>query len=145
MEQINQIRIRPAKFGEKKFFEIWIDNKLLNSFLADKEQVSLQYLSPLGWESHPDFKKKSIASQFLNKGELSLKSGRISVLVCEYCGEIGCGGVAVRITKKGNFIIWNDWKYEDGYGKIVDFKNLDSSANLIFEFSSYQDEINKFL
>jgi hypothetical protein len=35
--------------------------------------------------------------------------------VCEECGDVACGALAVRVERRGDVIAWTDWAYENGY------------------------------
>jgi hypothetical protein len=39
----------------------------------------------------------------------------VPVLVCEECGDVKCGAIAVQITCDGEVIRWSNWAYENGY------------------------------
>jgi hypothetical protein len=50
-----------------------------------------------------------------------LSSGRRLLYICPECGEIGCGAVTVQIEKKGDEIIWSDFRFETdaaGHGAV---------------------------
>jgi hypothetical protein len=35
-------------------------------------------------------------------------------LVCPECGDIGCGAIAVRVTRDGGNVVWSDFARENG-------------------------------
>ena len=43
-----------------------------------------------------------------------MQSGRVPVLVCEECGDVGCGALAVRVSLTEDLVRWSDWAYENG-------------------------------
>jgi hypothetical protein len=54
------------------------------------------------------------ARQLLGLAAPELPSGRVPILVCEECGDVGCGAIAVRIERQANSIVWADWAQENG-------------------------------
>ncbi len=41
--------------------------------------------------------------------------GRVALLVCSECGDIGCGALFVRITLEEDRVVWSDFLYANDY------------------------------
>ncbi len=41
--------------------------------------------------------------------------GRVAILLCPVCGDIGCGAVSARISAGDSTVIWEDFGWQDGY------------------------------
>ncbi|RKZ53168.1 MAG: hypothetical protein DRR00_05730 [Candidatus Parabeggiatoa sp. nov. 3] len=52
---------------------------------------------------------------FLLKDEADLDNGRTMLYICPECGDIGCGAITVKISKKEGFYIWENFTYENNY------------------------------
>ena len=44
-------------------------------------------------------------------GELA--PGRVSLLMCQVCGDLGCGALTARLDVGVDEVRWTDWKWED--------------------------------
>lgn len=47
----------------------------------------------------------------------SLGSGRVAVLVCGVCGDLGCGALTCTLHVGGAMVRWSDWRWCYGTGE----------------------------
>ena len=142
---MNAITTVPAKRAELTYLEIEVDGKLLAHHFAGRLGAHPLQLSPLGWSSGSPAQRAATVTQFLGEKPSQLKSGRVPVLVCEECGDVACGALAVRVIREADSIRWTDWLYEDGYepGRPLDWPT--QPGDLVFNLNAYEAAIRKAL
>ena len=110
---MNEIAI-VAQAGVPRF-DILVDGRRLAEHFVGRRGAHPANVVPLGWRAgEPDVERQTL-EQLLGLAPSSLASGRVAVLVCELCGDIRCGALAVRIARRGPVLTWTDWAYENGY------------------------------
>jgi hypothetical protein len=82
--------------------------------------------------------RESVVAQLLGRVPSTLESGRVPVLVCEECGDIGCGAVAVRILHEEGCVRWTDWSYENGYEPAKPLEWPTQPGDFVFERNAYE-------
>jgi hypothetical protein len=87
----------------------WLDFVIDGKSLQDQRNRGV---SPLGW----GLDEEHAANRLLGIEPPDLED-RTAVLVCSYCGDIGCGGLTVRITRRRGLVWWRDFasSYFDGH------------------------------
>jgi hypothetical protein len=111
---LNSIDLVPATRGKLTYLEITVDGTALSHYFCGRNGAHPSQISALAWQSASVKAKASLVSQLLVKSPSDLASGRVPVLVCEECGDIGCGAFAVRVLRDGECFRWTDWYYENG-------------------------------
>ncbi|UCF64657.1 MAG: hypothetical protein JSW33_02145 [bacterium] len=131
--------------GNRTIFNIYVDGKPLSHHFSGRLGFHPSEISPLGWSTASKKHRTEIVAQFLGEKPSELDSKRVPVLVCEECGDLGCGAIAVRIILEGEHVKWTDWYYENGYepGHKITWRTWPSDFE--FEFSLYKSEIHKTL
>ncbi len=142
---MNTIKTVKVTRGEATYFDIEVDGKRLAQHFAGRRGAHPSQLSPLGWSSANETYRAEIVAQFLAESPSGLKSGRVPVLVCEECGDVGCGAFAVRVVREGEHIIWTDWAFENGNKPAQEITWPTRPSDLIFERKAYEVEIRKAL
>jgi hypothetical protein len=142
---VNTIATVTASKGNLTYLEIEVDGKRLAHHFAGRLGAHPSQLSPLDWSSSSPAHRAITVAQFLVQKPSELKSGRVPVLVCELCGDIGCGAFAVRILRESDRIRWTDWFYENGYefGRPLGWPT--QPGDFVFNADSYEAEIRKAL
>ena len=142
---MNVITTVPARHGERTYFEIEIDGKRLARHFVGRLGAHPSQLSPLGWSSAPAASKADTVAQFLALKPSGLDSGRVPVLVCEECGDVGCGAFAVHILREADRIRWTDWLYENGYEPGHQLEWPTHPGDFEFDLGSYEAVIRQAL
>ncbi|WP_146078063.1 hypothetical protein [Subtercola sp. Z020] len=79
----------------------WIDNRTGRTNVWDI--VGLPDYEPLAQRMVEVLRRRSSAE---------LPSGRAVLYRCPECLDIGCGAFAVRVTRRGDEIVWSDFTWE---------------------------------
>ena len=107
---LNSFALVPAThedFGQ--YLEIEIDGKRLAHHFAGRLGSHPSHLSPLGWSTWKGQARASVFAELLGDQTSPLESGRVAVLVCSMCGDVGCGAYTVRVLREGDRVRWTDW------------------------------------
>jgi len=142
---VNLLRIVPASRGEITYLEIEVDGKPLVQHFAGRLGAHPSQLSPLGWRTAAAEHRAKIVAHFLTEIPSELESGRVPVLVCEMCGDVGCGAFAVRVDLEDGFVRWSDWAFENGYEPAKELTWPTQPGDLFFDREIYESEIRKSL
>jgi len=144
MEALNTIALAPATRGKLTYLEIEVDRVPLARYFTGRLGAHPTLLSPLGWSSAPADVKAGIAEQLLAREPSALESGRVPVLVCEECGDVGCGAFTVRILREGDTVRWTDWAYENGREPAEPVEEWPTRpGDFLFELDSYEQAIRE--
>lgn len=142
---MNAIRTMWVTRSEVAYVEIEVDGNRLTHQFVGRLGTHPSQLSPLGWSSATAAHRAKVVAQFLAEGPSELESGRVPVLVCEECGDVGCGAFAVRVVREGELIKWTDWAYENGCDPAQELTWPTQPGDLVFDRSKYESEIRKAL
>lgn len=66
--------------------------------------------------------------------------GRVALLICPLCGDIGCGAVFARITVEAERVRWTDFLYANNYMP-EDDRPLEGSFE--FDRSQYEQALSQ--
>ena len=138
---MNVIATVPATRGQHAFLDIHVDGKPLAQHFTGRRGAHPSDVSPLGWSSASAATRAEIVAQLLGERRSELESGRVPVLVCENCGDVGCGAIVVRILRDAGHIMWTDWFYETGYmpGRPLEWQT--QPGDFVFDLRSYEAAI----
>lgn len=144
MDPLNTIALVPATHGKRAYLGIEVDGVPLAHHFAGRTGAHPSKVSPLGWSSAPADVNARIVEQLLAREPSELESGRVPVLVCEECGDIGCGAYAVRILRQGNTVRWTDWAYENGREPAEPIEEWPTRpGDFLFELDFYEQAIRE--
>jgi hypothetical protein len=96
-------------------FDVVIDGRQLQEHFVGRQGAHPSQVFALGWKGAQIASQQDDLDRFLVRRDSTLLSGRVPVLVCEECGDIGCGAIAARIERSGSVVKWSDWAFENGY------------------------------
>jgi hypothetical protein len=144
-EIVNTIKTTKVTRGNATYFEIEVDGRRLAQHFAGRLGAHPSQLSPLGWSSANETFRAKVVSQLLAEIPSDLESGRIPVLVCEECGDVGCGAFTVRVVREGEHVKWTDWAFENGRDPAEEMTWPTRPGDLIFDQKIYEIEIRKTL
>ena len=104
---MNKLSFKQSTYdSDTPFWDILIDNKSIRDIL-DSDSIT-----PIGWGVKAESRRAINKIRIKEKSDLF--SGKIELLVCPACGDIGCGAITVSISRKDGTIIWHDFISEDG-------------------------------
>lgn len=106
------MRPRILKVSELGFRETSrITNPMIDylEFLIDGEPIPLDDpgLSPFNENMIPPI------GEYLGLEPGQGFDGRVSLVVCEICGDIGCGAITFKLLLEGDYVTWKDFGGED--------------------------------
>ena len=128
-----------------EYLEIEVDGKRLAHHFAGRLGSHPSHLSPIGWSTWKAKGRASVLRELLGDQASELESGRVAVLVCEMCGDVGCWGFTVRILREGDLVRWTDWVYEDGYEPPEDLDWPTRPGDFVFDRRSYEAVLREHL
>ena len=94
----------------RRYLDILIDGKPLLDHLGRNGD---DFISRLGWL--PDVQNNQGIEHLLLQCAPDSPSGRVILLVCPECADIGCGAYTVRISMDEDTFIWADFAFENNY------------------------------
>jgi len=141
MDALNTIALTPATCGKLTYLEIEVDGVPLAQHFAGRAGAHPTQLSPLGWSSASADVNARITEQLLAREPSALESGRVPVLVCEECGDVGCGAFTVLVLREGDTVRWTDWAYENGREPAGPIQWPTRPGDFLFELGSYEQAI----
>ena len=133
---MNQITIIERE-GDPRY-DIAVDGKRLAEHFVGRNGAHPSEVATIGWKHAAFSSAQDILQQLQGLRDSGLKSGRVPILVCEECGDLGCGTIAARIKRMGTIVTWSDWAYENGYEPA---SNLDwpiKPSLFQFELAAYE-------
>lgn len=137
---MNLLETRRATLGNATYSEIVIDGVPLARHFIGRKGAHPSGVSPLGWSpGSPEARRR--VDELLGESPSELESGRVPVLVCEECGDIGCGAIAVRVIVKADQVTWTDWAWENGYEDARDLEWASRPADWVFDWTAYAKAI----
>lgn len=145
-EALNTIALVPATHGKRAYLGIEVDGVPLAHHFAGCLGEHPTHLSPLGWSSAPADVNARTTEQLLAREPSELGSGRVPVLVCEECGDVGCGAYTVRILREGDTVRWTDWAYENGREPADPIESMEwptRPGDFLFERGLYEQAIRE--
>lgn len=94
----------------RRYLDILIDGKSLLDHLGRADDDSI---SRLGWLSDA-YNNEGIEQLLLHRSPDS-PSGRVILLVCPECADLGCGAYTARISTDDSAFVWADFAFENNY------------------------------
>ena len=119
-------------------FDIVVDGRRLAEHFAGRQGSHPVQVIPIGWKDADCRYEQETLEQLLGLRSSGLLSGRVPVLVCEQCGDVACGALAVRINRCDAMITWTDWAYENGYEPTTELTWLTHPALFEFNLNEYE-------
>lgn len=92
---------------ERRYLDYTIDGKPLHDspFIGDT-------ISGLGWL--PSDAEIAFIERLLLKRPNEFGNHTL-LYICPECGDINCGALAATVSKTGDYFVWSDFRYVNGY------------------------------
>jgi hypothetical protein len=126
-----------ARSGNPRF-AIAVDGRPLAQHFVGRGGAHPDQVFVLGWSTASRESELEAVEQLLGQRASTLSSARVPVLVCEQCGDLGCGALSVRVARHGSVVTWTDWAYENGYEPAKGLDWLVHPEPFEFELTEYQ-------
>lgn len=140
---MNSFALKPAMSKDRSYIEIEIDGKRLAHHFVGRQGAHPSQLSAVGWYSRSKAGTDAVVAQLLGQQRSTLQSGRVPLLMCEECGDIGCGALAVRISVETDRVQWSDWAYENGREPAQPVEWPTKPDDFVFDRPLYENELRK--
>ena len=120
----------------KSFYDILIDNKsIFDELESDENNACI-----LGFYNDKNL-NIDIVNQFLKTKDSELQTGRIMLLVCRECGDIGCGSITLEIQKNEDSYVWKNFAHENDSFELIETDFLDIEPKE-FSKNEYENALN---
>ena len=123
--------------GNPRFAAV-IDGSPLQEHFVGRRGAHPSQVFALGWQGAQMDAQRDTLDQFLARRASTLISGRVPILVCEECGDVACGAIAVRIERSGPVVKWWDWAFENGSEPARPLDWPPYPETLQFDWSEYE-------
>lgn len=132
-----------ASTAKNELRELLIDGRPLVKHFAGAQGAHPDLVFALSCTGSAPGDSAQVSKQLLGEEPSPLDSGRIPVLVCPECGDIGCGVITVRVTLQPDEVVWNDWKFENGYEPERDTGWHSPPGEMRFSLAQYRKAIRE--
>jgi hypothetical protein len=143
---MNTFQLRQATNGSVSYFDILIDGKPLAAYFAGRHGALPELISPLGpveLELAPYCRKQF--ERLLLEREPDCPSGRNSILVCQLCGDLGCGAYTAKFQREDDRIRWTAFGYENNYDpESVELEAYKDMPDFVFSWDAYEAELRRY-
>jgi hypothetical protein len=142
---MNTIELTRRTEGVRSFLDIVIDGKPLANHFAGRLGAHPSEISPLGWSSSSPQHRHATVGKFLGTAQADVQPNYLAVLVCEKCGDIGCGAFIVRLTRDAEYVRWSDWNWTSSGGEIQPLIWPQIPEDFVFDRKQYERELRSSL
>lgn len=120
----------------KCFYDILIDNKSIFDELESDDNNACIF----GFYNDKNL-NIDIVNQFLKTKDSELQTGRIMLLVCRECGDIGCGAITLEVQKNEDSYVWKNFAHENDSFELIETDFLDIEPKE-FSKNEYENALN---
>jgi hypothetical protein len=139
-------QLQPAFQGRRPHLDIVIDRRSLRAHLARRLGTPPAQISPLSWPEAGQAVQRTAFQKFLLEAPPDFLDGRVAILVCEECSDLGCGAYSARIERDGAFVYWRDIGYQNSYDPhSLDLALADRVPTFIFAWPAYAAELRRYM
>jgi hypothetical protein len=132
----------PARGQTPRYFDFAINRRPLSLILAAEEAKVTAGV--FGWQ--PSQVELRYALQLLLREPSELPSERVPLYICERCGDLGCGCIAVKVSEYEECVVWSAFAYDDNFSKPA--QELTSSfpdlRDYYFLRTQYEEALDRF-
>jgi hypothetical protein len=123
------VKGKPAQSSGYHYLDFVVDGTSLRTMAHEADMVT--QLNP-GWLGFADIVSQ-LRGQVATEG---LSEGRVMLLVCPQCGDLGCGAITARIDLDEDYVSWADFLYENTYSEPLPVPPLPGSIR--FDRAAYE-------
>jgi hypothetical protein len=126
-----------TRHPESHYLDFVINGQSVSSMAADAGLGEL--VTPLNrpWlESVPTEIDRLLGRQI----HPELAAGRIAILVCAVCGDLGCGAVTAHLAVTDTTVTWSEWVLENDRTQVQPITSFGPAA--VFERSRYESVLS---
>jgi hypothetical protein len=119
-----------------------IDGRALAAHLHSRGHEAIDFVSPFGTTSR-EFESR-VASWLLLRASPPLPTGRIPLMFCPRCGDLGCGAVSAVIERADGCFFWKDFGFESPTSDSVELKRYEHVRGFIFSEHDYTETFGRY-
>ena len=113
-----------------RFRELVIDGVGLGAFVHHGK------VTPFGWGTTPT--QLEAIDRLLTLAPGDLPGGRVSLLVCHVCGDLGCRAVGATVERRWDLVSWRDLGEDDPLEGTVHTRGFEGVGPFHFEETAYR-------
>jgi len=132
---MNTIELAPSFEESRNVLSIIVDGRPLREYFAGRLGGLPPRVSPFGWNSEADI---AAAKKLLLEAPADFVDGRYAILVCNECGDVGCGAYSAHIERSGSVIRWSDLGFQNNHEAQVETELCSGIATFEFLWSEYE-------
>ena len=142
---MNRLRLVPAKFNERIYLDIEVDDRPLVTYFAGRLGALPAAISPLGWSTADRAVRDREIRRLLLEEPSDLPNGRNSILVCTECGDVGCGAFSAQIETLAATVVWSSFGREGDITGSVELSRYAHIGPFVFAKAEYENELRRNL
>lgn len=125
---MNRLGVEPSVTGESRFLDWTIDGVALRTLVPVQEQT------PLFLDGDKAWREAAVRTLCRLLGHLpgDFDDGRVALLVCPLCGDLGCGGYSVEVVFGQDVVEWR------AFGWQTDYEPFDDPEEYRFTGASFE-------
>ena len=136
------LTLRPMRDEQWSGLDVLVDGVPLRDYFRGRLGVPTSKVSAFGrtgsWpDQHVDPLSRARVVAALLGDDVLLPSGRVPLLICHCCGNLGCSAIVARVTRQGDRVQWWDWATEDGERLATPVGWNRPKAPFVFDASRY--------
>lgn len=121
-----------TRYPESHFLDVVINGRSLRSVVRTPEPDLVTELNRPWLPSVPDAANRLLG----RRPSEDLAAGRVALLVCGSCGDLGCGQLTAALDVGDAQVSWSDFLWEDGIFEPRSVEHLDE--RLTFDRARYE-------
>ncbi|RSN53686.1 hypothetical protein DMH01_38990 [Amycolatopsis sp. WAC 04182] len=107
---MNRLGVEPSVTGEARFLDWTIDGVALRTLVPAEQRTSL-FLDDDRWRESA----VALLRRLLGRLPGDFDDGRVALLVCPLCGDLGCGGYSVEVVFGDDVVEWRAFGWQTDY------------------------------
>jgi hypothetical protein len=135
----NKIELHPSCGSHLDYV---IDGRSLLVYLRSRGRKDTDFTSPFG-RTTCEFESR-VASWLLLREKPPFSTGRVPLLFCPTCADLGCGAVTVVIERIDDFFVWRDFGFEAPASESVDLTPYEHLRGFTFSQGDYTKTFSPF-
>jgi len=140
MRHTNKIELRPSVGS---LLDYVIDGQSLLVHLRSRGCKDTDFTSPFGRTSC-EFESR-VAGWLLLRAKSDLRTGRIPLLFCPTCADLGCGAVTAAVEHIDDCFVWKDFGFETPTSESVDRERYEHVRGFTFIEYDYTETFRRYL
>ena len=139
MRPANKIELLPTV---GRLLDYVIDGRSMVLHLRSRGRKDTDFISPFGVTSCEQ--ESRVASWLLLRSKSPLPTGRIPLLFCPRCADLGCGAVTAVVEHVDDCFVWKDFGFETPTSESVDLERYVQVRGFTFFVDDYTKTFRRY-